>query len=436
MTAESRGRPDIVIVGAGLTGLAAASKMGSGFQLYESESQPGGLARTDHVQGFHFDRTGHWFHARTEQVRRFLLDILPDGWVEVDRRARAYSYGVETTYPFQLHLHGHDRRLVYECLHGLWKARSQRGKAKRRPRTFEEFILENFGAGISRYFLVPYNEKLWGVHPSLMTADWCQRFVPVPEVSQILAGALGLASKELGYNVRFLYPKEGGIGALTQAMASRLDPKRLHLDARVERIDHRRHRVLALGQWHDYSSLVSTMPLPELVRTLLRPPPSVLDAAAKLKSTGIYYLDLATKKVKKDYHWVYVPEKRYPFYRVGVYSNAVPYMAPKGRSSLYVELAERSVALSDEELIRLVAPGLEDLGLIETPSDILFARKRHIPYAYVIYDEAYRKARTRLLRFLERHDIYSAGRYGSWVYNSMEDSILEGFALAERLTAP
>ena len=66
MTAGPRGQSDIVIVGAGLTGLATAIKMGSGFQLYEAESQPGGLARTDQVQGFYFDRTGHWFHARTE----------------------------------------------------------------------------------------------------------------------------------------------------------------------------------------------------------------------------------------------------------------------------------------------------------------------------------------------------------------------------------
>ncbi len=433
MNPGRHGTKDILVVGAGLTGLATATRLQRSYRLFEAEAEPGGLARTSQWRGFHFDRTGHWFHARTKEVRSFLQEVLPDGWMTVSRKAKAFSYGVETAYPFQLHLHGHDRRTVYECLLGLWKAREERNKS--RPRTFEEFILRNFGPGISRYFLVPYNEKLWGVHPSLMTADWCQRFVPVPDLSQVLAGALGLSLDELGYNIEFLYPKEGGIGALARAMAQRLDRDRVHFNARVERIDHRRHRLLVAGQWHDYDSLVSTMPLPELIRTLLRPPPSVEQAASRLKSTGIFYLDAGIKNIQKDYHWVYVPEKRHPFYRVGIYSNAIPSMAPKGQSSLYIELADRSVTLSDDELLRLVAPGLVEMGIIESIDDILFVRKRHIPYAYVIYDEAYRRARTRLLRFLERHDIYSAGRYGSWVYNSMEDSILEGFALAKRLSA-
>ncbi len=435
MSSGVRTGPEVIIVGAGLTGLATALRLGDRCRIFEAETEVGGLARTDCIDGLHFDRTGHWFHTRTKEVSDFLHETLPDGWLEVDRRARAFSYGVETPYPFQLHLHGHEARLVYECLSGLWKAREEKRRNKANPRSFEQFILENFGPGIARYFLVPYNEKLWGVHPSLMSADWCQRFVPVPDVPQILAGALGVSSEDMGYNTRFLYPSKGGIGALPRAMAARLQPGILQVGAKVERIDHRRHRVLVQGRWVDYRSLVSTMPLPELIRALLRPPPSVQDAASKLKSTGVVYLDMATKKVKRDYHWVYVPEKKYPFYRVGIYSNAVAYMAPPGQSTLYVELAERSVNKTEDELVRCVAPGLKDLGLIESRSDILSLRKRVIPYAYVIYDDAYHKAKTRLLRFLERHDIYSAGRYGSWVYNSMEDSILEGFALAKRLAA-
>ena len=74
----------------------------------------------------------------------------------------------------------------------------------------------------------------------------------------------------------------------------------------------------------------------------LSPPKEIEEAAAKLRCTAVRYLNVATRtQPKADFHWIYVPEEKFPFYRVGIYTNAVPAMAPPGRGSLYVELSDR-----------------------------------------------------------------------------------------------
>jgi protoporphyrinogen oxidase len=137
----------------------------------------------------------------------------------------------------------------------------------------------------------------------------------------------------------------------------------------------------------------------------------------------------------RPYHWIYVPEEKYPFYRVGCYSHFSEAMAPPGKACLYVELAERSPPDLGEILPR-VTEGLMELGLISAPGEVAFARVRKIDYAYVIFDHAYFDALATVKAFLEQKQIVPAGRYGNWNYSSMEDALIFGrdaAALAQEL---
>ena len=128
-------------------------------------------------------------------------------------------------------------------------------------------------------------------------------------------------------------------------------------------------------------------------------------------------------------HWVYVPEPKYPFYRVGCYSRFSSAMAPPGKDSLYVELVSRA----PPDLPRLmpdVEQALVDMGLVRKKGDIAFARVRKLDYAYVIFDHAYFAATQTLHTFLREHGIVSTGRYGGWNYSSMEEALLFGQAAA------
>lgn len=422
-------RTDIFVLGGGLAGLAAAYRLKSRYCVLEKRSVPGGLCDTVEADGFRFDRTGHLLHLRSPKIKRTVLGLLDEAPLLIARRARIFSHGVYTHYPFQAHTFGLPKEVVAECLSAFIKAAIEQPKQAGAPKTFEAFIYRHFGDGIANHFMIPYNAKLWGVHPREITADWCKRFVPVPSVDEVVRGALGLHRDDMGYNATFYYPKRG-IGSLTAAFARRVT--HIRYNTRPDAIDHKRRRIFVSGEWLPYRALVTTLPMNELLRLLEAPPKRIRHAAQTLQCTRLRYLDVALDRpAGNDYHWTYVPEKRYPFYRVGCYSNFSPAMAPRHKSNLYVELASRRPVALDTLMPR-IETGLTEMGLIKGASDIRFVRTREIRHAYVVYNQSYSSTVPRVLSWLERHGIYAAGRYASWEYAAMEDAISQGFDAAKK----
>ncbi len=420
----------VVILGAGLTGLSAAYHLRARPPLLlEREQRVGGKVRSRRREGHTFDITGHWLHVPDGPVREVVRGLFgPGDLVEIERRTGVFTHGVMLPYPFQANLHGLSLEIVQECLVGFVQAREDQAREDRpSPRTFQEYAVARFGSGIARHFFVPYNQKLWGTDLADLTPDRVKRYVPEPEVAQIIGGALGLRQEGLGYNAKFLYPAAGGIDALPEAFRLGLDPASLQLGTSMEEIDVDGRRLRAGGQWMDYSLLVSTLPLPELVRRIPAAPEAVRTAAGRLRSIDWRYLDVATKSATPmDEHWVYVPEPDLPFFRVGSYSNALAAMAPPGGGSLYVELADREGAVD----LNRVLLGLSRVGAIAEPDDVRFVDEHTIEHAYVVFDGAWEAATGTILSWLERVGIRSCGRYGAWVYNSMGDSIQQGIDAA------
>ncbi|MBK8481905.1 MAG: FAD-dependent oxidoreductase [Proteobacteria bacterium] len=417
------GAQPTIILGGGLTGISAALHLRRPYLLVERESRLGGLARTNERDGFFFDHTGHWLHLRTDAMRALAQRVMGEALVEVERRAAIYSHGVLTPYPFQANLHGLPPPVVYECLLGFVQARLQRGSEE--PRNFEQYVLHHFGAGIARHFMLPYNSKLWGVPPAAITSAWCSRFVPIPTLEQVLAGAVGAGPAALGYNVRFVYPRQGGIESFTRALVAELDPSHTRLGTAPEAIDPRAGTVAVAGEALPFHALITSLPLPTLLGLLVDAPAAVLAAGERLRATPVRYLDVATRRpARADYHWAYVPEERYPFYRVGVFSNAMPSMAPPGCASLYVELSRREGDAA--QATREALEGLVAIGAIDAVEDVLFAELRELAPAYVVFDEGYESAVATIQSYLAAHRIFSCGRYGAWIYNAMEDSLLAG----------
>ncbi len=424
--------PQVVILGGGLTGISAALHLRRPWVLFEREARLGGLAVTRERDGYFFDRTGHWLHLRDEGMKRLVAEVLPGQMTVVERRARVFSHGATTLYPFQANLFGLPPDVVKECLLGVIAAKLEPPGAE--PRNFEEYCLRHFGAGIAKHFMIPYNERLWGVSPRDITAAWCSRFVPLPNLEQVVAGAVGANAGALGYNATFSYPRRGGIQTFSAALAERLPPERVHTRASLDELDYRGRTLVVGGERMPYGAVVATLPLPELLRRMPGLPKAIEARASQLRCTTLRYLDLATRtRPRADWHWVYVPERRFPFYRVGIYSNAVDTMAPPGGGSFYVELADRGPVT--EDTVRASAQGLAEIGAIASPADVLFADPREIDYAYVVFDDNYYAATRELFAFLEAHAIFPRGRYGAWTYNAMEDALIAGREVAAALDA-
>ncbi len=425
MTAE---RVPVAVLGGGLTGLSASLALGRAgvtHRLFEREAIPGGHAVTTVEQGFRFDRTGHLLHLRDPEMRALATELLPaEQYRQLQRRSAVFSHGVYTRYPFQANTFGLPPEVAYACLAGFLEAHFATNKPE--PKSFEEFCLTHFGAGISKHFMLPYNARLWGVAASEVTSEWCQRFVPLPKLEDVLRGALGAQAPELGYNASFWYP-ELGIGTFSDALASQTP---VELSRAPQHIDLSRRVLVFDAEEVPFDVLVSSIALPTLLKLLSSVPEPVAEAASKLRSTHLHYFDLGLSVPNRNpYHWIYVPEAKYPFYRVGCYSHFSDKLAPPGKSSLYVELVDRRAPNPERALAGVVA-GLLELGLLQSERDIELARLRTIDYAYVIYDHQYRAALDVIEPFLAEQRIISSGRYGGWNYSSMEDALLMGRSAA------
>ncbi len=133
-------------------------------------------------------------------------------------------------------------------------------------------------------------------------------------------------------------------------------------------------------------------------------------------------------------HWVYFPEKKYVFYRAGIYSNIQPSMALKGYYSMYVEVSRNpKETFNSRQSLALILDGLKDAGIVEKNASPEFNLRLTLPYAYVIYDRKKDAALKVIKAYLKKNGIFSIGRYGAWEYSFMERSILDGMSTADHL---
>ena len=436
--------PSVLIIGAGLTGLSCALHLGGDYLLVERENEPGGIVRTrTRLNAFQCDGTGHWLHLRNAGMKELVNRLLPGGLVEYERKAVIFSKGVFTLYPFQANTFGLPREVVLECLTGLLKAKHPEDFGLKPPAdppaNFHEWILRAFGEGIAKHFMVPYNQKLMGVKLTEMMPAYAERFIPRPSTEDVLRGALGFSRESLGYNARFVYPREGGIGSLPRAFAKALKQPPLY-NTEVTRVNLRdKTAALSDGRTVRFRHLLNTMPLVRFISILEDAPDDVLAAARKLRSTTVHYFDIGVRGPGDDashYHWIYFPEPDYVFYRAGSYSAVHAGAAPPGCRSYYVEMSGGAEELlkEPEKLKPRVLADLKRARVLSDQDEILFMELCQIPHAYVVFDQNYEQARGHVIDFLARQGILTAGRWGGWNYGGMEDAMLDGKTAAEKIT--
>jgi UDP-galactopyranose mutase len=307
------------------------------------------------------------------------------------------------------------------------------------PRNFEEFIYQVWGAGIAKHFAVPYNRKIWAVPLDQMETSWLGGRVPMPDLEDLIEGALSPKPRPMGPNARFGYPLRGGFQALMNGFLPHLAGELL-LNTRVVRVSPgRRELTLSDGSVVGYDQLVSTMPLPVLIRSMgEEAPDEVRRAAAGLRYTSVRCVNLGIGRENlTEKHWIYYPEDTV-FHRIFVQGNASPHCNPPGGFGLTCEITYgplKPLPCDGDDLIRRCIDDCVKVGITRADDPVWAANQVDMPFAYVVYDHARPKNVAVIRDWLAQHGIHLAGRYSEWEYYNSDHAFLAGRKAAEAARA-
>ena len=409
-----------VIVGAGVSGLAYAGFSNNECLLLEKDAEIGGYCKTIKWGDFVWDYSGHFFHFRDTFLEDYICrNMVHDDIRYCEKHTQIFYRQKYIDFPFQKNIHQLDQDEFIDCLYDLFTTTGNDYF------TFKQMLYAKFVQSIAEKFLIPYNEKLYACDLNRLDVDAMGRFFPYADKEEIIRNFK--KTNNNSYNSHFTYPRGGAI-EYVKSLASYIGKSNICLNECVKSIDVTEKTIKTDKRELKYDNLISTMPFPLLMQ-----------CCSMEYDTDIYswnkvlVFNLGFDKKGKDVfnNWIYVPSKDFCFYRVGYYDNI---FATKNMS-LYVELGfgKNTDVIDVEYYNEKVLDDLKKAGIITD--------HKLIASHFVIMDPAYVHITKESIRDVEekkkvlaRNNIYSIGRYGSWTYCSIEDNILEGKALVERLS--
>jgi UDP-galactopyranose mutase len=425
-----------LILGGGPAGLSTAYHLNDEYLLLEKAERVGGLCKSIEENGFLFDYAGHIVFTTEPYVKDTLYPmLLGDNLHWQHREAWIYSKQVYTRYPFQAATFGLPVDVVKECVLGAVEARY--GDGGDGAANFRDFILSTWGRGIAKHFMVPYNQKLWTVPLEEMSHTWLAGRVPLPDLSEILEGALRPQPKAMGPNALFGYPLRGGFEALATGWLRYLDPDRIKLNVRVDAIDPVRKAVtLDTGAQIGYEHLIVTAPLPVIVDLLTAAPAHVRTAARGLRSVSLRCVNVGIDRpAMTEKHWIYYPEDTV-FHRLFIQSNASPFCTPPDCSSFTAEITyspHKPLPCDGTALIERVIEDAQRVGMLRPDDRILMANQVDLPFAYVVPD-VHKDNNVSIIRsWLATQNIHLAGRFAEWAYYNSDHAMLAGKRVSDQL---
>jgi protoporphyrinogen oxidase len=420
-------RTPVCILGAGVTGLSAAYHLQSPYRLFEAHDHIGGVASSFRVGQYRFDHAIHVLFTRDEYARTLLRHLLGADLVKHVRNAAVFSAGRFTRYPYQAHQRGLPADIIEENILGL----IERDTVD--PTNFDEWILATYGAGIARNFMTPYNRKVWATDLRAMSTDWIADRVPKVEIRDVLRSVLTEEPVEYGPNSEFWYPRVHGMQRLPDAFIEH--GVKAECGRRVTSIDtsKRTATVQNVGVVR-YDELISTLPIPVLIKQLVHAPGKLQRLASQLVYNRVVTVNIGAKRARTHgVHWVYVPDESVPFQRYSVPSNFSDDCAPPGAAVITTETSfDRRAPIDLNDLLRRTIASLDEMGVLRA-SDVVVAVPRVIDPAYVVPTLGAKEVVQELLHELRELGIQSCGRFGSWEYLNMDQSILSGKEAAERV---
>ncbi len=445
MNGESRTSDDVVIIGAGPAGLTAAYQLGKHGRhavVLESDDVVGGISRTARVGDWRFDIGGHRFFTKVRPVRDLWHEILPDeDFLLRPRMSRIYYGGKFYDYPLR----------AFNALRNLGPVEAVRCVlsylwVRVRPpddqSTFEGFVAARFGWRLYRTFFKTYTEKVWGVPADQIQADWAAQRIKNLDLLRAIVNSLAPRRNQTEITSlieQFEYPRHGP-GMMWERCHDLVERQGgvVHVHQQVTRVEHADGRAVAVETQtpegtvqHPCAEVISSMPIPLLLRAMDPPPPDEVLAAAD----GLAFRDFLTvalvvpESAGFPDNWIYIHSPDVEVGRVQNFRSWSPQMVPEPDKTClgleyFVTEGDELWTAADDDLIARGTAELETLGLIE-PGAVEQGFVVRMPKAYPMYDATYRANVDILRDWLRTHtpNVHPVGRNGMHRYNNQDHSM-------------
>lgn len=421
---------ELLIIGAGPAGLALSYGYAGRSRILEKSREVGGLCRSIEFGGGVFDIGGHSFHSPHPEVSALVERLMQGRWHTQRRDARIFFDGGLIDYPFQSHFDQiADPAVVAACRESLPDA-----QAAATAENFEDWIVERFGAGVARHFMLPYNRKLWARDLRRMSCDWVQE--RIADAGPDGALKTELTRQPLQSDSQVAYPADGGFVELFRAMASRCGT--LEFGQEICDIDPqaRTARAVSGAAWN-WDRLVSTMPLPALLRAIRDCPPDLIAAADRLEYVSLkILLALIGKPLGDEPQRVYVADPQAPPHKIAFNHASSPSLRRRPTHAIMCEIAHspEKPPPTDADLERTTLDWLVESRLVASHGDVVDARLVDVDYGYPVYTHDRPAIVQRIRAYLEPLGVFTIGRFGGWEYVNSDACIWQATRLAGRLT--
>lgn len=435
-----------IILGAGITALAAAATLGNNATVFEKQDRPGGLVRSYCFDGgYWFDHVLHIFHCNKPELLKRIQSMLelelkecpPVAWIET-------SQGT-VRYPFQLNIGGLTTSAKIKCVKDFSAVYFNKTKGSTTS-TYKDFLKNTFGESMCELFYYPYNEKLWKYSLDKISTNGQLWNLHQPSLDEILEGAFEPNKFRETYNTNAFYPrppqdsKLRGMEVLTNGLARNVP--NLNLNCEVIHIDPKKQSILTKKNGiiteHNYTdNCFSTIPLPALIKICSGVPDNLLNDMRRLKWNKVLSVGLSISGPRPNNpgHWRYYTDPSIPFSRLIFMTEFDRYNAPQNGWSLLVEitLPANDIQIDHTQIEKEIIRCLEKLELLNNEHQVIGIHSWMADPAYVIFTPETETIINYALEYMEKRKITSSGRYGKWEYSSMSNNIEDGFNYADKL---
>ncbi|PMD61905.1 FAD/NAD(P)-binding domain-containing protein [Hyaloscypha bicolor E] len=462
---------DVLVIGAGPTGLGAAKRLnqidGPSWMIIDSNETPGGLASTDVTpEGFLYDVGGHVIFSHYKYFDDCIDEALPkaEDWYTHERISYVRCKNLWVPYPFQNNVSVLPKEDQVKCIDGMIDAALEARTAHTKPTNFDEWIVRMMGTGIADLFMRPYNYKVWAVPTTKMQCAWLGERVAAPDVKTCVKNViLNKTAGNWGPNATFRFPARDGTGGIWIAVANTLPKKKTRFgkQGEVSKVNAEAHTVtLKSGKTIGYKKLITTMAVDQLVEQMEDKELISLSKGLFYSSTHVIGVGIRGERPERigDKCWLYFPEDDCPFYRATIFSNYSPYNQPeksvklatqyhadgsKAKSSepregpywsIMLEVSESSMKPVDHaNLLKDCIQGLINTEMIKPEDEIVSTYHRRFDHGYPTPSLEREGVLKELLPKLQTMDIYSRGRFGSWRYEvgNQDHSFMLGVEAAD-----